>query len=392
MSLSAASAGALIAALGVALPTPEQTLLLRACLCDGADARDAWKRWVETVGDPKAAMAGDRGSVKRLLPLLYFALRRGDADVDPALAPYLRLAYLREQMRSTTYLRICGDVLGALEQASVDAILLRGAALAATVYDDPALRHCHDIALLVAPDDVERAADALLGAGLERVTLHGEEGGMAALLRHETALPVELHTRLFSAALYELPLDELQGRSVEVRIGGATAHVLSPADALVHVCGHASYSESRASLRWIGDAWLLIDRNTDLDWDQVLQTTERSRLALPMLVALRYLTLELSARVPATLLARLEARARESTPIERDVALHGARLGAATDTGSLLREMPGGLAVRGRVAAWLLFPSRAYVSDVLQARGPMAQLACYASRPVDYLRRRWAAR
>ena len=163
------NARACTAALAAVLPTPEQTWLLRACLLDGEAEREAWHIWHALAGDAKAAMVEDRWSVKRLLPALYVALRRSGAEVDATLLSYLKLAYVREQMRATTYRRICGELVAVLAAAGVPAVLLRGGALVATVYDDPAVRHCHDVAFLVQPADLARADAALRAAGLTSI-------------------------------------------------------------------------------------------------------------------------------------------------------------------------------------------------------------------------------
>src|SRR5437667_12652827 len=110
---------ALASSLAVILPSHEDTQLLRAALLDEEASREAWRAWQRLVGDVKAAMSDDRRPVKRLLPLLFASLRRSGAEIDAALLPYLRLAYMREQMRSATYLRICADVLETLERDAV---------------------------------------------------------------------------------------------------------------------------------------------------------------------------------------------------------------------------------------------------------------------------------
>lgn len=379
-----------MAALSAMLPSPEQTWLLRACLLDGEDGREAWRVWQTLAGDPKAAMAEDRWSVKRLLPALYSALRRNGAAVDATLLPYLKLAYVREQIRSRTYLRICGEVLTILHDADVPVVLLRGAALAATVYLDPALRHCHDLALLVERSDVSRAAEALQRQGLERLPVGDGAGaarGPAALLRHETTLPVELHTHLFGVPLYELPPSEVWPQTRTVEIAGASARVLAPADSLLHVCGHASYSRGRESLRWVGDAWHLIAVHPDLDWELLCQSAQRSRLTLPLAVMLRYLSAQLGATIPEVALEQLERHARQASAVERDVALHGARVGACESLGVMLRRVPAGWRVRAQIIAWLLWPSREYVRDIVGVRGPAAALMHYVRRPVGYARR-----
>lgn len=373
------------AVLGAILPTDEQTWVLRACLQRGEQCRDAWRVLEGLTDNTKAAMADDRWSVKRLLPALYVALRQSDAVVDPALLPYLRLAYVREQMRATTYRRVCCDVLALLAEAGIPVVLLRGAALAATVYGDPALRHCHDIALLLQQGDVARAADALRRNGL--TPQKPGFAGPAALLRHETSLPVELHTRVFSVPLYSLPWSELWPRTDEVKIAGTPTNVLAPADALLHVCGHMAYSSSRDSLRWVGDAWHLIRVNQNLDWDSLCATAERARLTIPLAVALRYLSEALSAPIPERALQRLHASAMRAPPVERDVALSGARSGAYAELGMFLRRVSGGWRMRALAILWLLGPSREYVRDVVGVRGRAQLLLHYLKRPASYVRR-----
>jgi hypothetical protein len=381
------NASACIDALAAVLPTPEQTWLLRACLHDGDAGREAWRTWQALAGDAKAAMVEDRWSVKRLLPALYVALRRSGAEVDATLMSYLRLAYVREQMRAKTYNRIRGDIVTLLRQADVPAVLLRGGALSATVYDDAAVRHCHDLAFLVQPTDLARAAQVLREAGLTPVAFAPEETAPYAALKHETSLPVELHGRLFMVPTYALPWEDVWPRSELVSVGAADARVLSPAHALLHVCSHAFYSASRESLRWVGDAWHIMRRGS-VDWDQLGASAERGRLTLPMLVTLRYLAGELGASVPSAVLERL-GRAAERAPVEeRDVALRAARTGSCETVTALLRRVHGGWRVRALTATWLLFPSRAYVSEVTAAGSGAGAALHYLGRPVNYVRAR----
>ena len=376
-------------ALAAVLPTPEQTWLLRACLLEGEPGREAWRTWHALAGDAKAAMVEDRWSVKRLLPALYVALRRNETDVDAMLLSYLKLAYVREQMRATTYRRISGEIVHVLNAAQVPAALLRGGALVATVYDDPAVRHCHDLAFLVRPEDLSRGAAALRAGGLKPLAHAPEEIAPYAALRHETSLPVELHGRLFATATYDLAWADVWPRTREVGIGDATARVLAPSDALLHVLGHAFCSASRDSLRWAGDAWHLVRRG-GIDWDAFGAAAERGRLTLPSFVMLRYLVDSLGADVPGTVLERLRASVDRAPVVERDVALHAARTGSCESVTAMLRRGRGGWSVRALTVLWLLFPSRAYVRDVVTPRGGRALALRYLERPLNYVRARMA--
>ncbi|MER3458636.1 MAG: hypothetical protein C4309_08450, partial [Chloroflexota bacterium] len=56
-------------------------------------------------------------------------------------------------------------MIGALEAASIPAIVLKGPALALTIYPDPALRVIGDLDLLVRREQVEQAMAALHSLG-----------------------------------------------------------------------------------------------------------------------------------------------------------------------------------------------------------------------------------
>ena len=371
------------------LPTAEQTLLLRASLLDGKRGTSAWGEWVAIVGDAKQAFVEDRGSVKRLLPQLYVALRNNNGDVKPELMQYLKLAYVREQMRSRTYFRICRDILVALEAAQVPVLLLRGGALAKHTYPDPALRHCHDIALLIGGrgDETEqyvsRIRTALADSGRTEVKCDPAEGGPIALFRDETTLPIEIYDRPFKLSYYKLPSTELFSRSQATRIGDAAVSLLCAEDALVHVCVHASYSTSRDSLRWVGDAWYLL-QGSEIDWDKVAETSQRARGLLPMYVMLKYLRDALEAPVPDSLLLRLKVGLGNLPSIARDVALHGARVGDCASLGGLFSRIPGSIRLKAITALWLLFPSTAYVREVVGIQSRIGVAGHYLRRPIAY--------
>jgi hypothetical protein len=280
------------------IPTPSQTLFLRACLHSGPSGRDAWDAWSRQVGDPlKALTKGDR-DVRGLLPLLLSALRRNGIQADAPLLTYLRSAQLTEALRSSSYRRLCGSAISAMTDHGIRAVVLRGAALAETVYQEPALRHCHDIDVLVEGDDTASAAMALALVGFEPV----QNGRSHMTLAHESGLPLVLQSRLFGRPYRDPPFNDVWARRETLSIGGVAAHIPSPADHLLHVCGHAS-------LRWVCDAWSLIE-HSDIDWQLLFDSALRGRLAAPLSITLGYLADDLQAPIPPDVLGELrDARA-----------------------------------------------------------------------------------
>lgn len=374
----------LASALGVVLPRADQTWLLRACLLDGEPGREAWEHWQRAHADVKAAIADDGGAAKHMLPLLFSALRRSAAVLDPSLRPYLMTSFAREAMRNDIYRGVCRSALETLEASRVPVLVLKGAALAETVYAEPALRHCHDIDLLVASDDVERARCALDTAGFRSAGGSRPFDSFSVRLDHRSGLPLELHTELFALPFYRLPATETWKRSRAITIAGVPARGLSPELGLVHVCGHAAYSASRAQLRWVCDAWLIIARELALDWPAVLDIARRARLTVPLFVILRYLSDALDARVPRVCLGELAAACERAPAVERDVALFAARSGSRLPLVALLRSMPGGWRTQGRVLQWLLLPSREYVHGAALGRPGSARPLQYVSRPIRF--------
>lgn len=342
------SNGALAAALSALLPTGEQTRLLRACLAggDGTGVR--------------------REAVGRLAPLL----QASGACVDAKLATFLKTSYLYEQLRAREYLPICALAFIALEEAGLPFLVLKGAALGGGVYGDQALRHSHDLDLLVREGDRAAAADALAGAGF--APRDGE-------FVHPCGLPVRLQTRLFRLSFYRSGWDELRARSGTGTVGDRTVRLLSPADNLLHACGHASYSQQRSSLQWVCDAWLIIRRQR-VDWNAFSEAAVRSRLALPLSVMLGYLARDLGAAVPPSVLGSL---GRFATPCERDVALSGARHGAARS----LLSAANGWRQKLTILKWLLVPSPGYLRRAYGVRYAPLLPVYYLARPVSYLLR-----
>jgi hypothetical protein len=376
---------ALAEALSVVLPTPAETLLLRACLYPGDSARRAWDEWQDSRNNFRNGFLGDNESVRKLRPLVFNAQNVHGLEIDKESQTYLRSAYLQEDLRSKIVRRICHDILMLLEKEGIPTIVLKGVALAETAYESPVLRHCHDIDLLIRDQDMSRAMTLLPSIEFKEIDSKAEPGSSDCQLEHESGLPLELHTALFKLPYYNELLGETWERSQNQIIADCPTRILAPADNLLHVCGHAFYESRRGSLRWVSDAWFIIDRHRDLDWDLFLDCANRSHLALPLSVMLAYLAEDLNAPIPSSFLARLFAAASKSSAIERELALFGAHSRPQGSLVALFRRMRDW---RGRafMIQWLLLPSPAYLFMVEEARPSWPLPFHYIYRPLRYAR------
>ena len=384
MSHGVLSKPALSESLSLLLPTPEETLLLRVCLSPCESARDAWSQWRSRRNMSGKALLRN-SSARKLRPLLFNAVQSHSLEIDKEGLTYLRTAYLKEELRDAAVRRICREVLLLLEKERFAPIVLKGIAQAETVYGNPVLRHCHDIDILLPDDELSRPAGFLPSLGFRTCSAPDSQSRHLRMVQ-EFGLPLEFHSRLFEVPYYQTPVSEIRARSRSQVIAGVTAHLLTPADSLLHVCGHASYSSKRASLRWVTDAWFIINRHPQLDWNLLLDCIRRSHLSLPLSVMLGYLADDLNAPIPSTFLSRLSAAASKSDAIERQLALRGTR---AAGQGSLKELFRRTTNWRERVflVQWLLFPSPRYLCWVDEIRDPRLVSFHYVYRPIRHVGR-----
>src|SRR5436190_10516089 len=151
------------------------------------------------------------------------------------------------------------EVLDAMARAGIRTVMLKGAAIAARLYEDPVMRPAGDIDLLVAPSHAGAVARVVESLGfrdpLSRARPH-ERTAYAVSFHRAGALPacVDLHRTLYwwshdPEALWRefsraTTFIELDGRSVEVLDDPAHALVIA-----AHAVQHVHATRAREDLR-----------------------------------------------------------------------------------------------------------------------------------------------
>ncbi len=317
-------------ALAIVWPDRMRTLLLRACLGSPKPATTAWRDFQALAGDLKHFFETDLTGLKGLLPVVYAAARRNEFALEKELQSYLRVATVREELRSTVIRDIHAGVLTALTEADIPVIALRGGALADTGYETPVERHCHALHLLVHPDALTAAGDALRGCGFAPARLPEAAPGARQGFRHTDGLPLVVHTALYDAPVYRHDSAALWSASLPADIAGIPVRIPSPTHHLIYVLTAAFHERTRGHLRWACDAMLLIDGNPGIDWPEFSRIVQSSGLDLPVDTMLRYLSEHLDAPVPADVLSALDTSPRWSDREALEAALSGAVGGVAT--------------------------------------------------------------
>ena len=364
------------------LPTLEQTQLLRACLWSGEPGAQSWREWSGAIADPVGFLRQEKDGVKGLLALLFDSLQANDVIDEGEFCTYLRTAYLRDELRSRTYSRICRDVIRTLASASIPAVLLKGAALAETCYKNPSLQHAHYLDILIMNHDLNRAVKTLSRHTFTSAGIATCSGGVE--LVHESGLPLVLHRRLFRFPFYSVDMDKIWERSRTEMICGVPTRVLCPTDNCFHVCGSIFDLKPHESLRWVCDAWFLLQRYPNLDWKLLMECAQESRMLFPLMVTASYLHESLNAPIPASFMADLQAAALKAPPIELEAALFAVQ----TDTRGGLKKIIqhcDDWQKRAVVFKWALIPSFDYMRCVYEAPAVFLLPLTYLYRPLRYL-------
>lgn len=284
------------------MPDRRQSLLLRACFKEGEEARSAFAAWVRELDFDRL----DNGSV-RLLPLLDSRLE--ELGAGTSCAGLIRGVARRGFVQNQLLLKALRSVLPEIRKAGVNVILLKGCALAASVYPRASMRPMLDIDMLAPRSRVVSAVDALRALGWEPDAALPETAADFALqhavsLRSPDgrALSIDLHWRLCPWK-FDAEAERALWANAEPTPDGQ-AMTLGPADMLLHVCDHGLRWSDIAPIRWIADA-LMILRSRAIDWDHFLVQADRSGLVLQARVALHYLATEMGADIPADVSERL---------------------------------------------------------------------------------------
>jgi hypothetical protein len=140
-----------------------------------------------------------RAEAYRILPAVWYHVRR--LGLDGTLPEHVR-TYLESwsgisERRSEVLLRELGAVTGALERAGLEYFLIKGTALAASLYPTPSMRPMLDLDVVIKPHAVREARTAMRSLGYQHALWDADTDAMTVLPPHRIAEYREQH--------YELP-------------------------------------------------------------------------------------------------------------------------------------------------------------------------------------------
>jgi hypothetical protein len=236
------------------------------------------------------------------------------ADLRAALEPRVRAAATRDLFVR----RDLQTVLSALAVAGVPALVIKGTALAYTVYSEPWLRPRTDTDLLVRFEDVPSASRVLEACRYVR----SDALSTGELVSHQVAFErtdphgvhhiIDLHWKIVNPQVLAdvLTFDELWRAARPASALGADARVPSPIDAVALGCVHRlAHHRGHDRLIWLYDLKLLAATMTPEQWGSLRDLACGHGIAGFCLDGLRSAQERLGSRLPVEIHDALAAAA-----------------------------------------------------------------------------------
>lgn len=220
-------------------------------------------------------------------------LDQAPADLVSALLGNYRAAWIgNRRLRG-----VLAAILEAFAARGIEAIAVKGVALALRYYGEPALRPTGDIDLLVRREDIPICADALESLGCHPHLGMGDPREFYPLFfrtlvyQYSADVTIELHWELTNLPLYLPRLrasEELWARAERIEIAGQPARYLAPADELRYLALHAvvQHGDVQRAIWLVDIAELVRHLPPTWDWDAFAAETANLGLASPTLAAL----------------------------------------------------------------------------------------------------------
>lgn len=224
-----------------------------------------------------------------MAPLLWYHIHNAGIDIPQETARIIRGLYLRHHMLNQAHTRVLIETNTLFMQAGIQALLLKGLALAYQYYPEPALRPVSDIDLLLKQSDVLPAMDLLAGAGFRvdsprmPLELIPKELTADSPLRAGIRVHVELHSYdpAGRSTIDFSPDNEFKGFDAPPHalvIDDSTVYVPASMDILCYLSRHltrhlfAATAAKPLPLKWSADIISIVERSTEsIDWAYLKQ-------------------------------------------------------------------------------------------------------------------------
>jgi hypothetical protein len=254
-----------------------------------------WDEYAPADWDLFHQMADREG----VAPLMYWKLKDSPVAVPHSTFDLLRSTYYQTLAQNTLMYQELGRILGALDEAGIPVIMLKGAALAATVYEDIGLRPMGDLDLLVKREQIDQTMQVLDRIGFKVSDNPGLAPWLGRIAKHDVQfyggvqgeLMIELHWNLVAGdADWRSPSLEWFWKQTEPFVPAEKDQDLMedrmvptsplllclnlrPSAQILYLTAHLMIQHGRYSERllWFYDLYLLVGKmEQDVNWKELL--------------------------------------------------------------------------------------------------------------------------
>jgi hypothetical protein len=252
-----------------------------------------------------------------ITPLVFHNLKMIDRDgvvPNQVLRKFERAYYANVRHNMKIYGEL-GKILKALQDAEIKVMILKGAAIAETAYQNMALRPIGDIDLLVQEKDFLKIKNELVNLGYEPVeslprltpTEAVEYAHYFEQVRffNEDGMLIETHFRLVNMGIPKVE-EMVWQNAVTLKIVGGDALIPSAEDSLLYLCIHAN-QHNYCMIRLFCDIAELLNRHLEkINWRYFLNIVKQRRLECSIYYTLYFTNQLLGTEIPRDILTELK--------------------------------------------------------------------------------------
>jgi len=220
-----------------------------------------------------------RAEMMAMAPLVYAHLQAAAIALPDDLQRALAGLTLRHRQANIIRYTVLAEILSALKDDDIEVLVLKGAALALTVYPQPGLRPMRDMDILVRESDALRAQMILVELGFMASTPRsieisdGHHLPVAQRVVDGLKVSVEVHHRLLPFTPHLFNYEWLSMSAISFSINEVAAQTPSHEIMLWHIYRHSfAYPSITQSIRliWVADFVSLVEKHVEeIDWKLV---------------------------------------------------------------------------------------------------------------------------
>ncbi|MFT5701995.1 MAG: hypothetical protein ACI8ZB_004900 [Desulforhopalus sp.] len=229
-----------------------------------------------------------------LSPLLKKHLEESESSYPAGVRRSLNLLVKRHHKQAKIRLKVLQEVLVLFKSMEMTPLLIKGAALCYTLYQEPYLRPMRDMDILLSENDVDKAQEVLVKSGFtqSRSPIPADHHHLPSLMKtvDGVAVCIELHRGLYpNCPPYypEIDFDSLLKSARKIKVGEMEAFTFNDEEMLYYLYQHALHAPltyEGFKLINICDIISFTEKHSlTLDWEKIRNDFPLLFNALPLL-------------------------------------------------------------------------------------------------------------